>query len=148
RPGVPVKSPQLAFAASLGTVKPSEDHSKVHPKPRETRALPSEENTARMQRAAPQGFSAPPSQSDARPQPPLSVRVARREVVKPAEPRVGTLPDAQEAKAAPDTNPGGEPTRAPQLTAAATPPGPAVRRLAPATSNRVAPLGTAKVHSE
>src|SRR3954471_18554987 len=148
RPSVPAKSPQLAFAASLGTVEPSEDHPQVHPKPRETGALPSEENTARMQRAALQGFSAPPSLTAARPQPLLSVRVAGREVVRPAEPRVGTLPDAQEARAAPDENPGGVPTRAPQLTAASTPPSPAAHRLVPATSNRVGALGTAKVRSE
>jgi hypothetical protein len=147
RPSVPAKSPQLAFAASLGTVEPSEDHPQVHLKPRETGAPPSEENTARMQRAALLGFSVPPSLTDARPQPLLSVRVAGREVVRPAEPRVGTLPDAQEARAAPDENPGGVPTRAPQLTAASTPPSPAAHRLVPATSNRVVLLGAAKVRS-
>ena len=120
----------------------------MHPKSPETRASPSKENTARMQRAAPQGFSAPHSQTDARPQPPLSARAAGGEVVKPAELRSGTPPDAQEAKAAPEKNPGGVPTRAPQLTPAATPPSPAAHRLGPATSNKVTLLGTTKVRPE
>ena len=147
-PSVPAKSPQLAFAASLGIAEPSKDHPQVHPKSPETRASPSKENTARMQRAAPQGLSAPHSQTDARPQPPLSARAAGGEVVKPAELRSGTPPDAQEAKAAPEKNPGGVPTRAPQLTPAATPPSPAAHRLGPATSNKVTLLGTTKVRPE
>ena len=36
-PSVPAKSPQLAFAASLGIAEPSEDHPQVHPKSPETR---------------------------------------------------------------------------------------------------------------
>jgi hypothetical protein len=146
----PVPLPPIRLA-SLGTMETSsEEQAQARPKTRETRALPSEKNTTGMQAAAaPQGTSAPPSQSDDQPYPRPAVRVAAREVVKPTEPPAGALPKALEAeKGASEKNPGSVAMRAPQPTSAVATPSPADHRPMPAASDRVASLGTAKVRPE